>query len=133
MEKQITKVQALQEVQEILAKEEVKSFVSLELSDKIETMLNQEIKVVENKKGKKGISKTAKEKVENVEKAEAWFFEKADPEVFYSGAEIAQTVEGFEDFTPQKMTPIVKTLVENGVLEKGIATSDKKKAGYKIK
>lgn len=132
MEKQITKVVALEKAVSVIGAVNHDS-VHDELIEKLEQMLAQEVKVAENKKGKKGVSKTAKEKNENAEKALAWFLEESDPEVFYSGAEVAQAVDGFEDFTPQKMTPILKLLAERDDLEKGQATSDKKKVGYKVK
>lgn len=130
--KEMTKVQALEFAIDVIGKVN-KGETYDELLEKLEKMQSQEIKVTERKKGKKGVSKTAKEKNENAEKALAWFLEESDPEVFYSGAEVAKVVDGFEDFTPQKMTPILKLLAERDDLEKGQATSDNKKVGYKVK
>ena len=75
-------------------------------------------------------SKTNKEKLAEMQKMQEWFFEEADPETFYTRQEVNEALEFV--YNPQKMTPRVKGLVEQGGLEKGIATSDKKKGGYKI-
>lgn len=75
-------------------------------------------------------SKTNKEKIADMQKIQEWFFEEADPETFYTSQEVNEALQF--DYTPQKMTPRLKGLVEQGILEKGIATSDKKKVGYKI-
>ena len=81
---------------------------------------------------KRGLTKTQKENLAHVEKIEAFFFEQADPEIAYTSAEVAQAVGGeIADFTPQKMTALLKQ-VENA--EKvAQATSDKKKVGYQAK
>ena len=81
---------------------------------------------------KRGLTKTQKENLAHVEKIEAFFFEQADPEVAYTSTEVAQAVGGeIADFTPQKMTALLKQ-VENA--EKVTqATSDKKKVGYQAK
>ena len=81
---------------------------------------------------KRGLTKTQKENLAHVEKIEAFFFEQADPEVAYTSTEVAQAVGGeIADFTPQKMTALLKQ-VENA--EKvAQATSDKKKVGYQAK
>lgn len=81
---------------------------------------------------KRGLTKTQKENLVHVEKINAFFFEQADPEVAYTSAEVAQAVGGeIADFTPQKMTALLKQ-VENA--EKvAQATSDKKKVGYQAK
>lgn len=81
---------------------------------------------------KRGLTKTQKENLAHAEKINAFFFEQADPEIAYTSAEVAQAVGGeIADFTPQKMTALLKQ-VENA--EKvAQATSDKKKVGYKAK
>ena len=81
---------------------------------------------------KRGLTKTQKENLVHVEKINAFFFEQADPEIAYTSAEVAQAVGGeIADFTPQKMTALLKQ-VENA--EKvAQATSDKKKVGYQEK
>lgn len=81
---------------------------------------------------KRGLTKTQKENLVHVEKINAFFFEQADPEIAYTSAEVAQAVGGeIADFTPQKMTALLKQ-VENA--EKvAQATSDKKKVGYQAK
>lgn len=83
-------------------------------------------------KKKRGLTKTQKENLVHVEKINAFFFEQADPEIAYTSAEVAQAVgDEIADFTPQKMTALLKQ-VENA--EKvAQATSDKKKVGYKAK
>ena len=81
---------------------------------------------------KRGLTETQKENLVHVEKINAFFFEQADPEIAYTSAEVAQAVGGeIADFTPQKMTALLKQ-VENA--EKvAQATSDKKKVGYQAK
>ena len=134
--KEITKVQALEKAIKIIEGVN-KNEVHDELLEKLEKMLSQEVKVTERKKsGKKSESKVAKEKAENAEKVRIWFFEESDPETFYSGAEISLAVGLVDEktgnpFTPQKMTPILKVLLESGDVEKG-QTKDKK-VGYKVK
>ena len=81
---------------------------------------------------KRGLTKTQKENLVHVEKINAFFFEQADPEIAYTSAEVAQAVGGeIADFTPQKMTALLKQ-VEN-VEKVAQATSDKKKVGYQAK
>lgn len=84
-------------------------------------------------KGKKrGLTKVQKENLAYIEKISAFFFEEADPEIAYTSAEVAQAVgDEMADFTPQKMTALLKQ-VEN-VEKVAQATSDKKKVGYKAK
>lgn len=80
---------------------------------------------------KRGLTKTQKENLVHIEKINAFFFEQADPEVAYTSAEIAQAVGGeIADFTPQKMTALLKQADVEKVAQ---ATSDKKKVGYKVK
>lgn len=81
---------------------------------------------------KRGLTKTQKENLVHIENISAFFFERADLEVAYTSAEVAQAVGGeIADFTPQKMTALLKQ-VEN-VEKVAQATSDKKKVGYKVK
>ena len=81
---------------------------------------------------KRGLTKTQKENLVHVEKINAFFFEQADPEIAYTSAEVAEAVGGgIADFTPQKMTALLKQ-VENAK-KVAQATSDKKKVGYKAK
>lgn len=81
---------------------------------------------------KRGLTKTQKENLVHVEKINAFFFEQADPEIAYTSSEVAQAVGGeIADFTPQKMTALLKQ-VEN-VEKVAQATSDKKKVGYQAK
>ena len=81
---------------------------------------------------KRGLTKTQKENLVHIEKISSFFFEEADPEVAYTSAEVAQAVCGeIADFTPQKMTALLKQ-VEN-VEKVAQATNDKKKVGYKAK
>lgn len=54
----------------------------------------------------------------------------ADSEVAYTADEVAELV-GFEDFSAQKMTALMKKAVEEGVVTKtDKADSNKKKVGY---
>lgn len=134
--KEITKVQALEKAIKIIEAVN-KNEVHDELLEKLEKMQAQEIKVTERKKDKKKPSKVAKEKLEHAEKVKAWFFEEADPEIFYSGAQISEAI-GLVDaegkaFTPQKMTPILKVLVDAEEVEKGQTAGKDKKVGYKVK
>ena len=101
-----------------------------ELIDFINERKEQHEKRTSSKK--RGLTKTQKENLVHVEKINAFFFEQADPEIAYTSAEVAEAVGGeIADFTPQKMTALLKQ-VENA--EKvAQATSDKKKVGYQAK
>lgn len=122
MEKQITKAQAL----EMVLAENVER--SSELADKLQAMLEQERKVAESRKGKKSVSKTAKEKAENMDKVKAFFAELQEPEQMFTLQEIGNAI-GLDDATPQKLSAIVKPLVDDEIL-----TKDKKdkKVAYKL-
>lgn len=103
---------------------------STELVDFINERKEQHEKRTKGKK--RSLTKTQKENLVYIEKISSFFFEEADPEVAYTSAEIAEAVgDEVADFTPQKMTALLKQ-VEN--IEKvAQATSDKKKVGYKAK
>lgn len=61
-----------------------------------------------------------------------FFTEAADAGVAYTADEVADLV-GFEDFSAQKMTALMKKAVEEGSVEKvDKADSNKKKVGYKL-
>lgn len=108
----------------------VASGAQTELVDFINERKEQHEKRTTGKK--RGLTKTQKENLVHAEKIEAFFFEQADPEIAYTSAEVAQAVGGeIADFTPQKMTALLKQ-VEN-VEKVTQATSDKKKVGYKAK
>lgn len=135
MTKEMTKVQALELVIDVIGKVNQGGTYD-ELLEKLEKMQSQEIKVTERKKDKKKPSKVAQEKMKHAEKVKTWFFEESDPETFYSGAEISLAVGLVDEktgnsFTPQKMTPILKVLLESGDVEKG--QTEDKKVGYKVK
>lgn len=132
---ELTKITALEQAVKIIAAVN-KDDVHSELIDKLERMHEQERKVAENKKGKKGKpSKTAQEKAKRATQVAEWFETQADKETFYGGSDIATAVGLVDEkglpFTPQKMTPILKVLVESGVVEKG--QTSEKKVGYKVK
>lgn len=81
-----------------------------------------------NSKGK--LSKVQKENVELVAQINAFFFEQANPEVAYTSKEVSLAIEGMADFTPQKMTALLKKADVERVDK---ATNDPKKVGYKVK
>ena len=81
-----------------------------------------------NSKGK--LSKVQKENVELVKQINAFFFEQANPEVAYTSKEVSLAIEGMADFTPQKMTALLKKADVERVDK---ATNDPKKVGYKVK
>lgn len=108
----------------------VASGAQTELVDFINERKEQHEKRTTGKK--RGLTKTQKENLAHVEKINAFFFEQADPEIAYTSTEVAQAVGGeIADFTPQKMTALLKQ-AEN-VEKVAQATSDKKKVGYKAK
>lgn len=108
----------------------VASGAQTELVDFINERKEQHEKRTTGKK--RGLTKTQKENLAHVEKINSFFFEQADPEIAYTSTEVAQAVGGeIADFTPQKMTALLKQ-VEN-VEKVAQATSDKKKVGYKAK
>lgn len=81
-----------------------------------------------NSKGK--LSKVQKENLELVAQINAFFFEQANPEVAYTSKEVSLAIEGMADFTPQKMTALLKKAEVERVDK---ATNDAKKVGYKVK
>ena len=81
-------------------------------------------------KSKGKLSKVQKENVELVEQINAFFFEQANPEVAYTSKEVSAAIEGMADFTPQKMTALLKKADVERVDK---ATNDPKKVGYKVK
>lgn len=81
-------------------------------------------------KSKGKLSKVQKENVELVEQINAFFFEQANPEVAYTSKEVSLAIEGMADFTPQKMTALLKKADVERVDK---ATNDPKKVGYKVK
>lgn len=137
MEKQITKVQALELAMVVIDKAiEDKTFldtdyfdkVDIDLLEKIEAMKEQEIKVASRKRTTE--SKTSKAMTEDKEKIIV-ALQELQTDDFLSGAEIAE-IAGLVDYTSQKITARMTALVKDGLLEKGKATSDKKKVGYKL-
>lgn len=81
-------------------------------------------------KSKGKLSKVQKENLELVEQINAFFFEQANPEVAYTSKEVSLAIEGMADFTPQKMTALLKKADVERVDK---ATNDAKKVGYKAK
>ena len=115
---------------ETVAKVLVVAGAPTELVDFINERKTMHEKRTSNKK--RSLTKTQKENLVHIENISAFFFEQADPEVAYTSAEVAQAVGGeIADFTPQKMTALLKQ-VEN-VEKVAQATSDKKKVGYRVK
>ena len=113
----MTKAQALE-----LALEKIKE--PQELVEKLETMLAQQKKQDSAKRNKKGTSKVAKEKAENMNKVRAFFSEMTEQKAL-TLTEIGQGI-GLDDATPQKLSAIMKPLVDNEEFEK--TTKDKKVA-----
>ena len=119
--KQMTKAQALE-----LALGKIKE--PQELVEKLETMLAQQKKQDSAKRNKKGTSKVAKEKAENMDKVRAFFSEMTEQNAL-TLSEIGQAI-GLEDATPQKLSAIMKPLVDNNEFEK---TTKDKKVAYQTK
>ena len=137
MEKQMTKAQALELAVKVVDKAiEDKTFidtdlfdlVDIELLDKLQAMLAQQKKQDSAKRNKKGTSKVAKEKAENMNKVRAFFSEMTEQNAL-TLAEIGQGI-GLDDATPQKLSAIMKPLVDNGEFEK---TTKDKKVAYQAK
>ena len=137
MEKQITKAQALELAVKVVDKAiEDKTFIDtdlfdlidIELLDKLQAMLAQQKKQDNAKRNKKGTSKVAKEKAENMEKVRAFFSEMTEQNAL-TLAEIGQAI-GLDDATPQKLSAIMKPLVDNEEFEK---TTKDKKVAYQVK
>ena len=118
MEKQMTKVQALEMALEIINEPQ-------ELVEKLETMLAQQKKQDSAKRNRKGISKVAKEKAENMELVRKLFTEMEEPKALTLD-EIKKAIPSFNDFTPQKTSAIMKALVDSGEMKR--TTKDKKVA-----
>ena len=119
--KQMTKAQALE-----MTLEKIKE--PQELVEKLETMLAQQKKQDNAKRNKKGTSKVAKEKAENMNKVRAFFSEMTEQNAL-TLAEIGQAI-GLVDATPQKLSAIMKPLVDNEEFEK---TTKDKKVAYQVK
>lgn len=119
--KEITKAQALEMVLEIVKEPQ-------ELVEKLQAMLEQQVKQDSAKRNRKGKSKVAKEKAENMDKVRAFFSEMTEKNAL-TLAEIGQAI-GLEDATPQKLSAIMKPLVDNNEFEK---VSKDKKVAYQPK
>ena len=100
----------------------------IELFDKLESMVQQQVKQDSAKRNKKGTSKVAKEKAENMDKVRAFFSEMTERNAL-TLAEIGQAI-GLDDATPQKLSAIMKPLVDNDEFEK---TTKDKKVAYQAK
>ena len=134
---EMTKAQALELAVKVVDKAiEDKTFidtdlfekVDIELLNKLEAMHSQQVKQDKAKRGKKGVSKTAKEKAENMNKVRAFFSEMTEQNAL-TLAEIGQAI-GLEDATPQKLSAIMKPLVDSNEFEK---VQKDKKVAYKLK
>lgn len=121
--KQMTKAQALELALEIVLMLETQEQPD-GLADKLQAMLEQQKKQDSAKRNKKGTSKVAKEKAENMDKVRAFFSEMTEQNAL-TLAEIGQAI-GLDDATPQKLSAIMKPLVDNDEFEK--VTKDKKVA-----
>lgn len=118
MEKQMTKAQALAAALEIIKEPQ-------ELVEKLQSMLEQQMKQDSAKRNRKGTSKVAKEKAQNMELVRELFIGMEEPKALTLD-EIKKAIPSFNDFTPQKTSAIMKALVDNGEMER--TTKDKKVA-----
>lgn len=125
--KQMTKAQALELALEIVLMLETQE-QPVGLADKLQAMLDQQKKQDSAKRNKKGTSKVAKEKAENMDKVRAFFSEMTEQNAL-TLAEIGQAI-GLVDATPQKLSAIMKPLVDNDEFEK---TTKDKKVAYQAK
>lgn len=116
MEKQITKAQALAAALEVIKEPQ-------ELVEKLQSMLDQQMKQDKAKRNRKG-TKVAKEKAENMDKVRAFFSEMTEKNAL-TLTEIGQAI-GLENATPQKLSAIMKPLVDSKEFEK--VQKDKKVA-----
>ena len=91
-------------------------------------MFEQQKKQDKAKRNRKGTSKVAKEKAQNMELVRELFIEMEEPKAL-TLAEIGQAI-GLEDATPQKLSAIMKPLVDNNEFEK---VSKDKKVAYQPK
>lgn len=95
----------------------------------IEFMQERLEKHVNAKSSKKvGLTKRQKENAPLIEKIADFFEKQANPEIAYTSAEIAQALDF--DFTPQKMTALIKKV--DGIEKVAKATNDPKKVGYQV-
>lgn len=116
--KQMTKAQALAAALEIVKEPQ-------ELVEKLQSMLEQQMKQDKAKRNRKGTSKIAKEKAQNMELVRELFIEMEEPKALTLD-EIKKAIPSFNDFTPQKTSAIMKALVDSGEMER--TTKDKKVA-----
>lgn len=120
-EQKMTKAQALEMALGIINEPQ-------ELVEKLQAMLEQQKKQDKAKRNRKGMSKVAKEKAENMDKVRAFFSEMREEQAL-TLAEIGQAI-GLEDATPQKLSAIMKPLIDNNEFEK---VSKDKKVAYQPK
>lgn len=141
MEKQITKLEALKMavavVEEVVknntfSNTELAEKIDVELLEKLQAMSEQQEKEDSRKREKKTKSKTSLEKEKDIDSIKDFYSSLEDKEVFLHGGEITEAIETFNDYTSQKITSRLSQMVKDGFLEKGKATSDKKKTGYKL-
>ena len=119
----ITKAEALQMAVEIVGMLEAQE-QPVGLLEKLEQMHEQQVKTDSRKRDKKGTSKVAKEKAENMEKVRLFFIESPEP-LTLTLDEIKIAI-GLNDASPQKISAIMKGLVDEGTFER--TTKDKKVA-----
>lgn len=119
--KQMTKAQALAAALEVIKE-------PAELVEKLQSMLEQQMRQDKAKRNRKGTSKVAKEKAQNMDKVRAFFSEMTEKNAL-TLAEIGQAI-GLEDATPQKLSAIMKPLVDSNEFEK---VSKDKKVAYQPK
>lgn len=141
MEKQITKLEALKMavavVEEVVknntfSNTELAEKIDIELLEKLQAMSEQQEKEDSRKREKKTKSKTSLEKEKDIDLVKDFYSSLENKEVFLHGGEIIEAIETFNDYTSQKITSRLSQMVKDGFLEKGKATSDKKKTGYKL-
>lgn len=141
MEKQITKLEALKMavavVEEVVknntfSNTELAEKIDIELLEKLQAMSEQQEKEDSRKREKKTKSKTSLEKEKDINSIKDFYSSLEDKEVFLHGGEITEAIEAFNNYTSQKITSRLSQMVKDGFLEKGKATSDKKKTGYKL-
>lgn len=125
--KKMTNVEMFSKIAEVLTVAKA----SPELVDFVNEKIAQTEKRNLSRKEKPVQSKTSKEKIADMAKIEQ-LFANLDEKTFYSSQEIIALIPEFEGYTPQKMTPRLKALVESGAIVKGNSTSDNKKVGYKV-
>lgn len=132
----MTKLEKFELLQSLIATDRISKIGKTQLKE-VNSFLQNEVELLSKKSDKrKTDKKPTKLQLENLKVADliaetlVKLKDDKNADYFYSGAEIGNLLE--EDFTPQKVTSLMKILVDKEVVNKGVSNEDKKRVGYKL-